>query len=107
VTPATGCRIARRPRPAAAPAGRPVTYARQVARLVQDHCQECHRPGAPGPFALLTYQDALAWSAALREAVAERRMPPWHADPSCGHFRNARRLPDADRETLLAWVDPG
>jgi len=34
-------------------------------------------------------------------------MPPWHADPAHGRFRNARRLSDADRAALLAWVDQG
>ena len=106
-TEAAGCFIARPPR-AVRPAGeRPVTYPRQVVRLLQRHCQECHRPGESAPFSLLTYKDAAGWSAALREAVAERRMPPWHADPTHGQFANDRRLPDADRADLLAWVDQG
>jgi hypothetical protein len=107
VTEAAGCPIARQPRPAPRPAGERVTYTRHVARIVQDHCQECHRPGEAGPFSLLTYRDAAAWSAAIREVVDERRMPPWHADPAHGRFRNARRLADADWATLLAWVDQG
>src|SRR5262249_3427676 len=36
----------------------PVTYAKQVARILQDHCQTCHHPGTAAPFALLTYEDA-------------------------------------------------
>jgi hypothetical protein len=107
VTEAAGCPIARPPQKARPTAGEPVTYTRHVARILQEHCQECHRPGEAGPFSLLTYKDAADWSAALREAVAERRMPPWHADPAHGRFRNARRLSDADRTTLLAWVDQG
>ena len=75
--------------------------------LLQQHCQDCHRPGEAAPFSLLTYKEAADWSAALREAVAQRRMPPWHADPAHGHFRNCRRLSDADRATLLAWVKQG
>src|SRR5262245_63108552 len=43
----------------------------------------------------------------IREVVADGRMPPWHADPKFGHFRNDRRLPEADRKALLAWVDQG
>jgi thiol-disulfide isomerase/thioredoxin len=107
VTPAAGCRIARPPRASGPAPGNTVTYAKQVARLIQDHCQECHRAGEAAPFALRTYEDAAAWSAAMREAVAERRMPPWHADPAHGRFRNARRLSGADRDTLLAWIDQG
>src|SRR5262249_4232717 len=29
-----------------------VTYSKQVARIMQKNCQECHRPGEIGPFAL-------------------------------------------------------
>jgi thiol-disulfide isomerase/thioredoxin len=107
VTRAAGCRIARPPHPAASAPGAPVTYTKQVARLIQEHCQECHRTGEAAPFALRTHADAAAWSAAIREAVGERRMPPWHADPAHGTFRNCRRLADADRDTLLAWIDQG
>ncbi len=84
-----------------------ITYSRQVARILQKNCQECHRPGQIGPMALSSYDDAAAWSDTIREVVAERRMPPWHADPRFGHFSNDRRLSDADREALLAWIDGG
>ena len=107
LTQAVGCLITRPLPKIRQVGGARVTYSQQVARLLQEHCQECHRPGQAAPFPLLTYQDASAWSAAIREAVAERRMPPWHADPAHGRFRNARRLSDADRALLLAWVDQG
>ena len=38
-----------------------VTFNRRVARILQNRCQECHRPGQVGPMSLLTYEDALAW----------------------------------------------
>ena len=38
----------------------PVTYAADVAPILQDRCQSCHRPGQVGPFSLLTYDDAAA-----------------------------------------------
>jgi thiol-disulfide isomerase/thioredoxin len=107
VTQPGGCPIARPPHVARSAGGSQVNYARDVAPLIQKNCQECHRPGEAAPFSLLTYQDAAGWSAAIRENVAERRMPPWHADPAHGQFRNSRRLSDADRETLLQWVDQG
>jgi mono/diheme cytochrome c family protein len=107
VTQTAGCFIARPPSEIRQAGGSRVTYGQHAARLIQEHCQECHRPGEAAPFSLLTYHDARAWSAAIREAVAERRMPPWHADPAHGRFRNSRRLSDADRAMLLAWVDQG
>jgi peroxiredoxin len=84
-----------------------VTYSNRVARILQNHCQECHRPGQIGPMSLLTYKNAAAWSATIREVIEENRMPPWHADPRHGKFANDRRLPATDREALLAWIDQG
>jgi hypothetical protein len=34
-------------------------------------------------------------------------MPPWHADPRFGKFTNTRGLSDAEKQTLLAWIDQG
>ncbi len=106
VTEAAGCPIARAPRIKAA-ADSSLTYTRQVAPIIQKHCQDCHRPGEAGPFSLLHYRDAAAWSAAIREVVADQRMPPWHADPAHGTFRNARSLSAKERTTLLNWIDAG
>lgn len=32
-------------------------------------------------------------------------MPPWFANPEYGVWRNDRRLPEADRRDLLAWIE--
>jgi peroxiredoxin len=99
-----GCVIARAIKPREAGT---ITFTRDVARILQKNCQECHRPKSVGPMPLLTYKDALAWSETIREVVAERRMPPWHADPKHGQFANDRSLSREDRETLLGWIDQG
>lgn len=85
----------------------PVTYASDVAPIVQNKCQNCHRAGEVAPFSLLTYDDVRKHSAMIREVVDERRMPPWHADPRYSHFQNDRSLSARERATLLAWVDQG
>jgi peroxiredoxin/mono/diheme cytochrome c family protein len=84
-----------------------ITYAKHVSRIIQKNCQECHRPGQIGPFALRNYKDATAWSENIREVVTDGRMPPWHADPKYGKFANDRRLSAEDKETLLKWLDTG
>ncbi|MBI2807455.1 MAG: redoxin domain-containing protein [Planctomycetes bacterium] len=99
-----GCFITRVP---AAKKKADVTYARDVSRILQNRCQECHRPGQIGPMPLLTYDDASAWSLMIREVVSEERMPPWHADPKHGSFKNDRRLSAAERAKLIAWIDAG
>ena len=102
-TEVAGCPIERR-KPLA---NGEVTYAKQVSRIMQKRCQECHRPGEIGPFSLLTYDDAKKRSARLREVLVEERMPPWHADPRFGKFVNDRRLPREEIDTLLGWIDSG
>ena len=87
--------------------GHEVTYSKQVSRIIQNRCQECHRPGEIGPFSLLTCEDAAKRTSRIREAVLEERMPPWHADPRHGHFANDRRLTQDERDLLLAWIDAG
>jgi peroxiredoxin len=103
-TEVSGCLIERVKR---SPAKEEVTYAKQVSRIIQKHCQECHRPEEIGPFSLLTYDDAKKRASRIREALVEERMPPWHADPRHGKFLNDRRLPPEELDTLLAWIDSG
>ena len=69
-----------------------VTYSADVAPILQAKCQSCHRAGQVGPFSLLTYEQACRWAGSIREVVADRRMPPWHADPRYGRFINDRGL---------------
>jgi peroxiredoxin len=101
---AMGCFIGR---VASTKEGGNVTFARQVSRILQQNCQECHRAGQIAPMSLSSYDDALAWSDTIREVLQDGRMPPWFADPRYGHFANDRRLSDSDRGTLMAWLDAG
>ena len=84
-----------------------VTYSADVAPIIQNKCQSCHRPGEVGPFPLSTYDDARKHAAMIGEVVGDRRMPPWHADPRYGHFQNDRSLNPKERATLLAWIEQG
>jgi hypothetical protein len=54
-----------------------------------------------------SYEDVAGWGEMIAEVVRERRMPPWHANPDHGEFRNARRLTDEERELIFTWVENG
>src|SRR5579871_2074443 len=84
-----------------------ITFHKDVEPILQTRCQTCHRPGEAAPMPLLTYTDARPWAKAIKQAVLTRRMPPWSADESVGHFRNDRRLSDAEIATLANWADAG
>ena len=43
----------------------------------------------------------------MAEVAAEKRMPPWNADPKVGHFKNARGLAPDEIELLADWFGPG
>jgi peroxiredoxin len=104
LTQVAGCIIGR---VAPAKAEGRITYTRHVARIVQNRCQECHRPGQIGPMPLMTYDDVSAWAEMIKEVVQEKRMPPWHADPRHGKFANDRSLSREDHDALLTWIDQG
>lgn len=103
-----GCFIGRAPSepPATSTAGQ-VTYSKQVARVLQRHCVECHRPGEIGPFAMDNYDEIVGWAETMLETVEQGRMPPWHADPQFGNFSNARSMPEADKQILRDWIAAG
>jgi hypothetical protein len=54
---------------------------------------------------LLSYQEVRPWAKAIKSAVLSRKMPPSFVDPAYGHFKDDRRLSDADIKTLVAWAD--
>jgi hypothetical protein len=83
------------------------TFFRDVAPILQKHCQSCHKPGDIAPMPLIAYRDVRPWARAIREAVSSKKMPPWFADPCCGVFANDRSLTSLEIGTILAWADGG
>jgi peroxiredoxin len=83
-----------------------VTYYRDVAPILQNRCQECHRPGQVGPFSLMTFKQALNWCEDIKSYTSNHTMPPWKITEGCA-FRNDRRMTDKEIATLAAWVDGG
>ena len=107
----TLCALAALPAVVRAQAGKPAasapTFSKDVAPIFYKNCTNCHRPGEVAPMSLLTYKDARPWAKSIGTRVANGTMPPWHADPTYGHFLNDRRLSDADRTTIATWVAGG
>jgi mono/diheme cytochrome c family protein len=86
------------------PVATDVTWHNRISRVVQDNCQICHRPGAVGPFELLTYDDVKDHAKTIKREVERRTMPPWFAEGPRGHWANDTRLSDEDRRDLLSWI---
>ena len=92
---------------AAAQPKQPPTFYKDVLPILQNHCQECHRPGEIAPMALLTYQQTRPWAKSIKTNVLSGKMPPWPADPHFGKFANDRSLSRPELDTLSAWADSG
>ena len=86
-----------------------VTYAGDVAEIIQNSCTVCHRPGGIGPMNLVTYDDARRYARRIREQVANRLMPPYYYDRDIGiqELQHDWRLSDEQIAAVVAWVDQG
>ncbi len=101
----SGCRITVRE---ASPVGSVVpTFSRDVAPLLQRHCQECHRTDGEAPFPLLDEAQVKKHSAMVAEVVDQGRMPPWYGSTAHGPFVNHRGLSAVERDTLAQWFAGG
>jgi hypothetical protein len=90
-----------------APAASAPTFYRDIAPILQDHCQSCHRPGEIAPMPLVTYRQVRPWAKSIREKVKQRKMPPWFAEPGIGHFANDPSLSELQISTISQWVELG
>jgi hypothetical protein len=94
---------------AAEQAGRPVTFAKDVAPILQGKCQACHRPDSIAPMSLTSYEETRPWARSIKTRVMARQMPPWHLDKTVGiqQFKNDASLTDQELDTIVKWVDAG
>jgi hypothetical protein len=83
------------------------TFYKDVLPILQDHCQQCHRPGQIAPMPLVTYAQARAKAKPIAQMVSSRKMPPWFADAKYGHFANDPSLTAEQIETITSWVANG
>ena len=83
------------------------TFYRDVLPILEQHCKQCHRAKEIAPFPLMSYRDARPWAKPMAKAVQDRKMPPWFADPCCGHFANDNSLTPAQIQTLVDWANSG
>ena len=91
-----------------------VTFTRDVLPILQENCQECHRPagtnygGMIAPMALMSYDEVRPWAKSIATQVKTKEMPPWDAAESHrGVFVNERYLTDEEIATILTWVETG
>jgi mono/diheme cytochrome c family protein len=86
-----------------------VTFARDVAPILQKNCQQCHQSGAVGPMPLTTFQEVRPWARAIKQKVLQGEMPPYRYDRGIGiqSLKYDLRLTEAEIQTIARWVDGG
>ncbi len=82
----------------------PVTFNKDIAPLVFEHCASCHHPGGAGPFSLLTYRDARKHASQMAAVTRSRYMPPWPPEHGYGDFADDRSLTDKQIRLIADWV---
>ncbi len=88
------------------PNGVPISWNREISRIVYERCASCHRDGGTS-FSLMTYQEAQPRAAAIKDAVLSRRMPPWGAVKGFGSFQDEQGLTQQQIELVADWVEGG
>ena len=84
-----------------------ISYAKDVAPILEEKCVSCHIKGGIGPFAMTSYETVKGFSPMIRETIRTRRMPPYYADPHIGHFKNDQGLTAEQTKTLVHWIEAG
>jgi thiol-disulfide isomerase/thioredoxin len=99
---ADGCLIEHcRPRQASALK----TDSNDALSILSKKCATCHCQNGLAPFPITTLSDVDNHSDMIHEVVSQRRMPPWDASDSIGHFINDRSLTLHEQEIILNWID--
>ena len=84
-----------------------ITWHKDVRALVESRCANCHQAGEIGPFELTDYESVYTLRDAVAASVASGAMPPWQAAEDCNEYEGDYSLTDAQKRTILDWVDQG
>ena len=90
-----------------------VTFAKDIAPILQRSCQQCHRPASVAPMSLLTYAEVRPWARAIKMRTGLRSqrgaMPPWFVERDLGiqRYKNDISLNEEEIEKIAVWADNG
>ena len=85
-----------------------VTFNKDVAPILFEHCAGCHRPGEIAPFSVLSFAEVRPWAWLIGVVTATRYMPPWPPETD-NHlrFEGERVLPKSSIDIIQAWIEQG
>ena len=90
-----------------------VTFTRDIAPILQQNCQSCHRPNSMAPMSLMTYEEVRPWARSIKYRTGLRNrmgvMPPWFLEKDIGiqAIKDDLALTEEEIATFAAWADSG
>ena len=89
------------------PEEKPLTFNKDLARVVFRTCAPCHHPGEAAPFSLLTYSDVKSHARQIADLTEKRVMPPWLPEPGAANFTGDLHLSPDEISLFRKWVAEG
>ena len=90
-----------------APLAAQPTFHKDIEPLFQQHCQNCHHPGAIGVISLMDYENVSRHVRDIGVQVSTRGMPVWKPVAGVGSFENTNVLTQAEIDLVTQWVQAG
>ncbi len=84
-----------------------VVYYRDVKPIVDARCNTCHAGAQVAPIDFSVPAVAQAAAQSIKNQVLAGLMPPWHAGEECNSYKHNRSLTQAQKDTIVEWVDLG
>jgi hypothetical protein len=84
-----------------------ISYARDVAPIIEKKCVACHQAGGIGPMQLTSYEMIKGFSPMIREVLRTDRMPPWNVDSHINKFADDKSLTASELKTVVHWIEAG
>ena len=85
-----------------------VTYANDIAPILEQRCITCHQEGGIAPFAMDNHQMVQGWSPMIRETLITKRMPPGQIDNEyVNAFHDVNHITVEETQKLVHWIDNG
>jgi hypothetical protein len=84
-----------------------ISYAKDIAPIIQEKCVTCHQSGGLGPMPLTTYESIKSFSPMIREALRTHRMPPFQPDVTVGRWAPNEGLSSEQLRTVVHWIEAG
>jgi hypothetical protein len=84
-----------------------ITFSKDIAPIVFEHCSGCHHPDGPAPFSLLSHADLKNRTKLIVDLTQRRLMPPWLPDRRVVHFVGERGLSVQQIGLIRQWAEEG